>query len=410
MVLHANSHSDTDCSREEGDRDGSEDTVEGWEPALWTATGQRTKDILTASNFLRLWPDDFKDLVAEESERAQFWKLVPLDLASLIVTSCEARQLDPRLVEEVVMDLHRPIRIRLSSTAEETFVATAIVTEQHIADILRTAQPVLFRNRFGMNNTLHRISVMHSHLDETKVIGMTMRYGRPVPGCLALIPDVVLSGKSVLLVGRGGAGKTTCLREFARILSDFCKKRTMIVDTTNEIGGMGEAMHPSVGRLSRRMPVKNADHLHDYMLRAVENHSSQIILIDEISNRKQCMAASSIRDRGVQMIASAHGETLVSVLENPELSVLVGGAETVIFSDAEARENGMQSKVAQQRRARPVFDIIVEMRDRQHWVVHQDVRTAVDSLLSVDGCCIGEERTYGEYQQVLARPCTLHRR
>jgi nucleoside-triphosphatase THEP1 len=209
------------------------------------------------------------------------------------------------------------------------------------------------------------------------VVGLTCRVGRAVYGTIDIIEDLIISGKSLLLLGRPGVGKTTMLREAARILAD--KTRVVIVDTSNEIGGDGDVPHPAVGR-ARRMQVSQPSLQHEVMIEAVENHNPEVIVIDEIGRELEAAAARTIAERGVQLVATAHGRTLENLLLNPTLSDLVGGIESVTLSDEEARRRGTQKTVLE-RRAPPTFDVLVEIQERNRVAVHPDVAEAVDNLL-----------------------------
>jgi nucleoside-triphosphatase THEP1 len=208
-------------------------------------------------------------------------------------------------------------------------------------------------------------------------VGLTLRVGRAVYGTVDIIQDIIESGKSVLILGRPGVGKTTLLRESARILAE--NKRVVIVDTSNEIGGDGDVPHPAVGK-ARRMQVKVPTHQHEVMIEAVENHNPEVIVIDEIGRELEALAARTIAERGVQLIGTAHGQTLDNLLLNPTLSDLVGGIEAVTLSDEEARRRGTQKTVLE-RRAPPTFDVLIEIQTRDRFAVHTDIMSSVDSLL-----------------------------
>lgn len=230
-------------------------------------------------------------------------------------------------------------------------------------------------NRAGLERTLHRISAIRNrHLH---IVGLTCRVGRAVYGTIDIIQDLVESGKSILILGQPGIGKTTMLREAARILAE--KKRVVIVDTSNEIGGDGDVPHPAVGR-ARRMQVPKPSLQHEVMIEAVENHNPEVIIIDEIGRELEALAARTIAERGVQLIGTAHGRTLENLLINPTLSDLVGGIESVTLSDEEARRRGTQKTVLE-RRAPPTFDLLVEIKERNYLVIHPDVTVAVDNLV-----------------------------
>jgi nucleoside-triphosphatase THEP1 len=226
-----------------------------------------------------------------------------------------------------------------------------------------------------MERTLHRISAIRNRLGT--VVGLTCRVGRAVYGTVDIIQDIIESGKSVLILGRPGVGKTTLLREAARILAE--NKRVVIVDTSNEIGGDGDVPHPAVGR-ARRMQVREPMLQHEVMIEAVENHNPEVIVIDEIGRELEAQAARTIAERGVQLIGTAHGQTLENLLLNPTLSDLVGGIEAVTLSDEEARRRGTQKTVLE-RRSPPTFDVVIEIQNRDRFAVHLDITESVDSLL-----------------------------
>jgi stage III sporulation protein SpoIIIAA len=230
-------------------------------------------------------------------------------------------------------------------------------------------------NRAGLERTLHRISAIRNRRGH--IVGLTCRVGRAVYGTTDIIQDLIESGKSLLILGRPGVGKTTQLREAARILAE--SKRVVIVDTSNEIGGDGDVAHPAVGR-ARRMQVAMPSLQHEVMIEAVENHNPEVIVIDEIGRELEAAAARTIAERGVQLIGTAHGNSLENLLLNPTLSDLVGGIESVTLSDEEARRRGTQKTVLERRQA-PTFDVLIEIQTRDRVSVHGDVAEAVDSLL-----------------------------
>jgi hypothetical protein len=203
--------------------------------------------------------------------------------------------------------------------------------------------------------------------------------GRAVFGTIKVIEDLIQSGKSVLLLGRPGVGKTTMLREVARVLADDIDKRVIIVDTSNEIAGDGDIPHPAIGH-ARRMQVKTPTMQHAVMIEAVENHMPEVIVIDEIGTELEAQAARTIAERGVQLVGTAHGNTLENLMMNPTLADLIGGIQTVTLGDEEAKRRGTQKSILE-RRAPPTFDIVVEIRDRDKVAIHSDVGEAVDALL-----------------------------
>ena len=274
---------------------------------------------------------------------------------------------------EIVMDLGRLPTARYVDG--EVILRDTEVTREEIEQVVSGIGDFDDDNRAGIARTLHRISGIRNR--HAQVVGLTCRVGRAVYGTIDIVEDIVTQGHSILLLGRPGVGKTTMLREMARVLAE--NKRVIIVDTSNEIGGDGDIPHPAIGR-ARRMQVPHPAHQHETMIEAVENHNPEVIVIDEIGREREAEAARTINERGVQLIGTAHGNTLENILLNPTLSDLVGGIESVTLSDEEARRRGTQKTVLE-RRAPPTFDVLIEMQDRQRLLVHNDVTTSVDAML-----------------------------
>lgn len=274
---------------------------------------------------------------------------------------------------EVVLDLGRQPSARYVDG--EKILRDSEVTRAEIDVVVAGVGDFDDDNRAGIARTLHRISAIRNRRGE--IVGLTCRVGRAVYGTSDIIADLINEGKSILLLGRPGVGKTTMLREMARILSE--QKRVIIVDTSNEIGGDGDIPHPAVGK-ARRMQVPRPSHQHELMIEAVENHNPEVIIIDEIGREREAAAARTINERGVQLIGTAHGNTIENLLLNPTLSDLVGGIESVTLSDEEARRRGTQKTVLE-RRAPPTFDILIEIQDRQRLAVHTEVGRSVDEML-----------------------------
>ena len=232
-------------------------------------------------------------------------------------------------------------------------------------------------NRAGIGQTLHRISAIRNRAGD--VVGLTCRVGRSVSGTVAVVRDLVESGRSLLIMGCPGVGKTTVLREIARVLADELARRVVVIDTSNEIAGDGDVPHPAIGR-ARRMQVARPALQHRVMIEAVENHMPEVIVIDEIGSQQEAWAARTIAERGVQLVATAHGNELANLMKNPSLCDLIGGLQAVTLGDEEARRRRSR-KTVQERRSAPTFPLAVEMRSRDRWHVHRDVAHTVDTLL-----------------------------
>jgi len=274
---------------------------------------------------------------------------------------------------EVILDLGRLPTARFVD--REVVLSKVEVDRESIDYVVERIGEFDADNRAGLERTLHRISAIRNRRGH--IVGLTCRVGRAVYGTTDIIKDLIESGKGLLLLGRPAIGKTTMLREAARLLAE--SKRVVIVDTSNEIGGDGDVAHPAVGR-ARRMQVAMPSLQHEVMIEAVENHNPEVIVIDEIGRELEAAAARTIAERGVQLIGTAHGNTLENLLLNPTLSDLVGGIESVTLSDEEARRRGTQKTVLE-RRSPPTFDVLIEIQNRDRLAVHSDVAAAVDALL-----------------------------
>ena len=292
---------------------------------------------------------------------------------------------------EVILDLGRNPSARF--TTGEVELLDEPVTHDDLKYVTDRIGDFDADNRAGLERTLHRISAIRNR--RGRVVGLTCRVGRAVYGTIEIIEDLVESGQSILILGKPGVGKTTMLREAARILAQ--KHRVVIVDTSNEIGGDGDVPHPAVGQ-ARRMQVPKPSLQHEVMIEAVENHNPEVIVIDEIGRELEALAARTIAERGVQLIGTAHGNGLENLLLNPTLSDLVGGIESVTLSDDEARRRGTQKTVLE-RRSPPTFTVLVEIIDRQHVAVHRDVASSVDAILR-GYPMLPEERYRDEYGKV----------
>jgi stage III sporulation protein SpoIIIAA len=276
---------------------------------------------------------------------------------------------------EIVLDLGRKPEARFVDKA--IYLSEELVTRDDLTHCVSRVGHFSADNRAGIECTLHRISAMRNRQGD--IIGLTCRIGRAVFGTILMIKELVESGQSILLLGRPGVGKTTALREIARVLADELEKRVVIIDTSNEIAGDGDVPHPAIGR-ARRMQVARPELQHQVMIEAVENHMPEVIIIDEIGTELEAAAARTIAERGVQLVGTAHGNHLENLIKNPTLSDLIGGIQSVTLGDDEARRRGSQKTVLE-RKAPPTFEIAVEMWERQKWVVHEDVAQTVDYLL-----------------------------
>jgi stage III sporulation protein SpoIIIAA len=316
--------------------------------------------------------DDLKDLLA----------VLPQHVSGQIVSVQESAGAGALI--EIVMDLGRPPEARFQYG--EVDLSDVDVTRDDLAFVSQRIGDFGDDNRAGIERTLHRISAIRNRSGE--IVGLTCRIGRAVYGTIAIVSDLIESGQSVLLLGRPGVGKTTLLRETARVLSDELRKRVIVVDTSNEIAGDGDIPHPAIGR-ARRMQVPTPTAQHAVMIEAVENHMPQVVVIDEIGTELEAMAARTIAERGVQLIGTAHGNTLENLMLNPTLTDLIGGIQSVTLSDEEARRRGTQKSILE-RKAPPTFNIMVEIVDRDEVIVHLDVAATVDAILR--GAPIGSER------------------
>src|SRR5437016_4393818 len=285
------------------------------------------------------------------------------------------RQADLKNLIEIVMDLGRPPEARFPNRAIN--LADSPISREDLDYPIHRVGAFTQDNRAGIERTLHRISAIRNRREV--VVGLTCRVGRAVFGTVDILRDVVESGKGLLLLGRPGVGKTTLLRESARIVSTELNKRVIIVDTSNEIAGDGDIPHPGIGS-GRRMQVPRPELQHAVMIEAVENHMPEVIVIDEIGTEAEAHASRTIAERGVQLIATAHGNSLDNLLMNPTLSDLLGGIHAVTLSDEEARRRGTQKTVLE-RKAPPTFDTLVEIRNRDEFSVFHDTASVVDAFL-----------------------------
>jgi len=316
-----------------------------------------------------------------------------LDILPTPIRQAILRQNDNSQLIEVVLDLGRLPAARYPQM--ELTLSQDEITHTDIEFVISRVGAFSGDNRAGVERTLHRISAIRNR--EGRIIGLTCRVGRAVFGTVKIIQDLIESEKSVLLLGRPGVGKTTMLREVARVLADDFKKRVIVVDTSNEIAGDGDIPHPAIGH-ARRMQVTTPLMQHAVMIEAVENHMPEVIIIDEIGTSLEAEAARTIAERGVQLVGTAHGNNLENLMMNPTLSDLIGGIQTVTLGDEEARRRRTQKSILE-RKAPPTFDIVVEIQERDKVKVHADVAKAVDAILRAK-TQRAELRWFDEYGEV----------
>ncbi|MFL0776613.1 MAG: AAA family ATPase [Prochlorococcus sp.] len=298
-----------------------------------------------------------------------------LELLPSAVQQALAEPLRREQLLEVVLDLGRVPEARYPGRA--LALGDACLTRSDLQATVDRLGQFGADNRAGIERTLHRISAIRNR--QRDVVGLTCRVGRAVFGTVAMVRDLLDTGQSLLLMGRPGVGKTTALREIARVLADDLQRRVVVIDTSNEIAGDGDIPHPAIGR-ARRMQVARPEQQHQVMIEAVENHMPEVIVIDEIGTELEAQAARTIAERGVQLVGTAHGNALANLIKNPTLSDLVGGIQSVTLGDDEARRRRTQKTVLE-RAAEPTFPLAVEMHTRHRWSIHADVAATVDLLL-----------------------------
>ncbi|XP_062019058.1 uncharacterized protein ycf45 isoform X2 [Rosa rugosa] len=310
------------------------------------------------------------DLVVQDDLHS-FLQILPHDLHDHLLNESKRSQL-----LEVILDLGRFPEARYLGEPGGQYLRGTVVSLQELEHAQNEVGDFGGDNRAGIEGTLHRISAIRSR--NGMIVGLTCRVGRAISGHIDMVNDLLQYGKSILFVGKPGVGKTTVLREIARVLSDEFHKRVVIVDTSNEIAGDGNIPHASIGG-ARRMQVAEPSLQHKVMIEAVENHMPEVIIVDEIGTETEALACRSIAQRGVMLIATAHGQQLENIMKNPTLSDLIGGVETVTLGDDEAKARKCQKTILE-RQAPPTFEFLIEMRHRHYWVTHQTEKS-VDILL-----------------------------
>uniref|UniRef100_UPI0030027CF8 ycf45 n=1 Tax=Cocconeiopsis kantsiensis TaxID=3082010 RepID=UPI0030027CF8 len=276
---------------------------------------------------------------------------------------------------EIVLDLGRRPEARFVTGTE--YLSQKIISWQDLDYMTKRISKFSNENRAGIERTLHRISCIRNR--QFLINGLTCRVGRAVFGTISVVRDLLESEKSILILGKPGVGKTTIIREIARVLADELEKRVIIIDTSNEIAGDSDIPHSGIGR-ARRMQVAKTEYQHQIMIEAVENHMPQVIIIDEIGTELEVLAARTIAEKGVQLVGTTHGNCLENLIKNPPLSDLIGGIQYVTLSDDEAKRRGTQKSILE-RKAYPAFEIIIEINHQNSWTIHEDVKNSVDLFL-----------------------------
>jgi len=297
---------------------------------------------------------------------------------------------------EIVLDLGRRPEARFTTGPE--YLSQKVISWQDIDYITKRIRKFSGENRAGIERTLHRISCIRNR--QFLINGLTCRIGRAIFGTISIIRDLLESGKSILILGKPGVGKTTIIREIARVLSDEMEKRVIIIDTSNEIAGDSDVPHSGIGR-ARRMQVAKTELQHQIMLEAVENHMPQVIIIDEIGTELETLAARTIAEKGVQLVGTTHGNCLENLIKNPSLSDLIGGIQYVTISDEEAKRRGTQKSILE-RKSYPAFQLAIEVNSLNSWTIHENVENSVDLILR-GTCYISQIRTLKKNEKILIR-------
>ena len=294
---------------------------------------------------------------------------------------------------EIILDLGRRPEARFSNGPE--YLSQKIVSWQDIDYVTKRISKFSNENRAGIERTLHRISCIRNR--QFLINGLTCRVGRVVFGTISLVRDLLESNKSILILGKPGVGKTTIIREIARVLADEMEKRVIIIDTSNEIAGDSDLPHSGIGQ-ARRMQVAKAELQHKVMIEAVENHMPQVIIIDEIGTELEVLAARTIAEKGVQLVGTTHGNCLENLIKNPSLADLIGGIQYVTLSDDEAKRRGTQKSILE-RKAYPAFEIVIEINQKNSWTIHENVKTSVDLFLR-GHFIIGQTRNFSLIEKI----------
>ena len=294
---------------------------------------------------------------------------------------------------EIVLDLGRRPEARFTSGPQ--YLSQKIISWQDLDYTTKRISKFSNENRAGIERTLHRISCIRNR--QFLINGLTCRVGRAVFGIISVIRDLLESEKSILILGKPGVGKTTIIREIARVLADDLQKRVIIIDTANEIAGDSDIPHSGIGR-ARRMQVSKTELQHKVMIEAVENHMPQVIIIDEIGTELEVLAARTIAEKGVQLVGTTHGNCLENLIKNPPLADLIGGIQYVTLSDDEAKRRGTQKSILE-RKAYPAFEIIIEINHQNSWTIHEDVKTSVDLFLR-GNFIIGQVRQFSLTEKI----------
>jgi len=282
---------------------------------------------------------------------------------------------DKNQLIEIVLDLGRRPEARFISGTQ--YLSQKIISWQDIDYTTKRVSNFSNENRAGIERTLHRISCIRNR--QFLINGLTCRVGRAVFGIISIIRDLLESEKSILILGKPGVGKTTIIREIARVLADEMQKRVIIIDTANEIAGDSDIPHPGIGR-ARRMQVAKTEFQHQIMIEAVENHMPQVIIVDEIGTELEVLAARTIAEKGVQLVGTTHGNCLENLIKNPSLVDLIGGIQYVTLSDEEAKRRQTKKSILE-RKAYPAFEIIIEINQQNSWTIHENVQNSVDFFL-----------------------------